>query len=187
MQKSALRKLYKQKRSALSGQKIDELSKKIALHFCNHFEPVDVTHVFMPIKKLKEVNTAFIIDQLHHNDLVTCTSVSDFNTGTMSSIAFTEETEFTTTQFGIPEPIGGPVIDEQQIDRVIVPLLACDTFGNRVGYGKGFYDRFLALCRPDVEKIALSFFELTDDISDCIESDIRMNACVTSKEVFHFT
>ena len=67
-----------------------------------------------------------------------------------------DEMYFEKNQYGIPEPIGGVTVDEKDIDIVFIPLLAFDELGNRVGYGKGYYDRFLSKCRKDVLKIGLS-------------------------------
>jgi 5-formyltetrahydrofolate cyclo-ligase len=54
---------------------------------------------------------------------------------------------------------------------VFVPLLAFDKKGNRVGYGKGFYDAFLSKCKPETIKIGLSFFEAEETIDDVFEND----------------
>ena len=52
--------------------------------------------------------------------------------------------------YGIMEPVDGTIIPYENIDMVICPLLTFDKNGYRVGYGKGFYDRFLTQCRNDV-------------------------------------
>jgi 5-formyltetrahydrofolate cyclo-ligase len=72
------------------------------------------------------------------------------------------------------------------IDVVFVPLLAYDKLGNRVGYGKGFYDKFLNQCKPDVLKIGLSFFEPEELIEDVFENDVKLDFCVTSEKVICF-
>lgn len=69
---------------------------------------------------------------------------------------------------------------------VLIPLLAFDKNGYRVGYGKGFYDRFLAECRPDVVKVGLSVFEPIDEITDLNEFDIKMDFCITPNRVWQF-
>jgi 5-formyltetrahydrofolate cyclo-ligase len=72
------------------------------------------------------------------------------------------------------------------IDLVFIPLLACDLQGNRVGYGKGFYDRFLSKCRYDVKKIGLSFFDPVDKIEDVNVFDIPLDECITPKKTWVF-
>jgi 5-formyltetrahydrofolate cyclo-ligase len=69
---------------------------------------------------------------------------------------------------------------------VFVPLLAFDTLGNRVGYGKGFYDQFLSECQPETIKIGLSFFEAENTITDVFEKDVRLDFCITPKKCYRF-
>ena len=84
------------------------------------------------------------------------------------------------------EPAGGKPVSEDQIDVVIVPLLVFDEKGNRVGYGKGFYDRFLSRCREDVIKIGLSFFDAEKRIDDTDEFDIPLTYCITPGKIYEF-
>ena len=67
---------------------------------------------------------------------------------------------------------------------VLVPLLAFDTKGYRVGYGKGFYDRFLS--KIDVKKVGISLFEAVECIADVHEDDIRLDLCITPKQIYSF-
>ena len=73
-----------------------------------------------------------------------------------------------------------------EIDLVLVPLLAFDKNGYRVGYGKGYYDKFLSNCRPDVIKIGLSFFDAVDEIEDIDDYDLPLNFCVTPQRLYDF-
>jgi len=61
---------------------------------------------------------------------------------------------------------------------VIVPLLICDLNGYRLGYGKGFYDRFLSECRADVLKIGLNYFEPIAQIPG-EDTDIPLDFLIT--------
>ncbi|MDP2160837.1 MAG: 5-formyltetrahydrofolate cyclo-ligase, partial [Flavobacterium sp.] len=88
--------------------------------------------------------------------------------------------------YGIPEPVDGLEVPVAKIDVVFVPLLAYDKNGHRVGYGKGFYDRFLSECKPTTIKIGLSFFEPEDLIEDVFESDIQLNYCITPQTIYIF-
>jgi 5-formyltetrahydrofolate cyclo-ligase len=69
---------------------------------------------------------------------------------------------------------------------VFVPLLAFDEVGNRVGYGKGFYDKFLGNCKKEVIKIGLSFYEAEPEIIDIYTNDIRLNYCITPQNIYKF-
>jgi len=104
----------------------------------------------------------------------------------MNHIHFEDTSELINNEFGIDEPESGNKILEDEIDLVLVPLLAFDKKGFRVGYGKGFYDKFLFNCRIDTLKIGLSFFDPVDEIVDINQFDISLNYCVTPKDVFIF-
>ncbi len=104
--------------------------------------------------------------------------------GELESIEITERTQFATTKWGIREPLGRRLADEREIDLVLVPLLCFDKTGNRVGYGKGYYDRFLAKCRSNCIKVGLSYFGPIDKIEGTHHGDVSLDYCVTPGRVF---
>ena len=67
-----------------------------------------------------------------------------------------------------------------------MPLIIVDKIGNRVGYGKGYYDRFLINCDKKVIKVGLSFFDIIEKIEDTTYNDIRLNYCITPKKIIKF-
>ena len=98
----------------------------------------------------------------------------------------TDNTKINKNEYNISEPVDGIEVPINKLQVVFVPLLAFDKTGNRVGYGKGFYDKFLSECNSDVIKIGLSFFESEVLISDVFEGDVKLDYCVTPKSVFDF-
>ena len=104
----------------------------------------------------------------------------------MTHFLLTDSTRIKKNFYNIPEPVDGIEVPVAKIDVVFVPLLAYDTLGNRVGYGKGFYDIFLSGCKTTTLKIGLSFFPPEEKITDVSENDIRLDYVVTPKEVFAF-
>jgi len=112
--------------------------------------------------------------------------VSDFETCTIAPMQVNDHTEFHLNNYGIEEPVNGTPIDPLLIDLVFVPILICDTAGYRVGFGKGFYDRFLSRCREDVIKIGFSYFEPVEHISDTHQFDIPLSGCITPQSVIVF-
>ena len=70
------------------------------------------------------------------------------------------------------------------IDMVLIPLLAFDQHGYRVGYGKGFYDRFLQ--GISTKKVGLSLFPPVAEITDTDVHDVRMDLCLTPGEIYEF-
>ena len=104
----------------------------------------------------------------------------------MQHFLLTDNTVIKKNNYNIPEPVDGIEILDDKVEVVFIPLLAFDALGNRVGYGKGFYDRFLAKCKPETIKIGLSFFEASAKITDVYESDVRLDYCVTPERVYEF-
>ena len=98
----------------------------------------------------------------------------------------TDNTRIAKNEYNIPEPVDGIEVPSKKIEVVFVPLLAYDKKGNRVGYGKGFYDKFLLDCKPDVIKIGLSFFEPEELITDIFEGDVQLDYCVTPNGIHSF-
>jgi 5-formyltetrahydrofolate cyclo-ligase len=187
MFKHEIRLKYKELRRSLSENQIEELSLAIANEVL--LLPIwekTYFHIYLPIEEQKEVNTEYILHLLSGKDKEICISKSDFETRKMTSILLTDSTKIEKNNYNIPEPVDGIEVPSNKIEVVFIPLLAFDKKGNRVGYGKGFYDKFLAECHPITIKIGLSFFEPEELISDVTTSDILLNYCVTPNKVFKF-
>lgn len=187
MTKAELRKTYKKRRDNLSENTIDEFSLAIANQLLKlPFWDYSFYHIFLAIEEQKEVNTDYILNILSGKDKNILISKSDFGTGDMTNYLLTDNTVIKKNVYNIPEPIDGIEISNDKIEVVFIPLLAFDKTGNRIGYGKGFYDRFLTNCKPGTVKIGLSFFEAENKITDVFESDVRLDYCVTPTEIYKF-
>lgn len=187
MNKKDLRIKYKALRNQLSKEDLDQMSLAIA----NKVLTLEIWrktyfHVFLPISENKEVNTEFILHLLSGKDKEIVISKSNFQTLNMTHFLLTDNTKIKKNQCNIPEPVDGVEVPTNKIEVVFVPLLVFDTLGNRVGYGKGFYDKFLAQCNPKTIKIGLSFFEAEKIIEDFFENDVKLNYCVTPNGVYKF-
>ena len=187
MTKADIRKKYKALREQLSENQIEDKSLAIAnqllqLDIWNH----SFYHIFLPIEEQKEVNTEYILNILAGKDKNIVISKSNFEDYSMSHFLLTDNTTLRKNQYNIPEPIDGIAILPPQIDVIFIPLLAFDIKGNRVGYGKGFYDRFLSECKPKTLKIGLSFFDPEEDI-EVEKNDIRLDYCVTPQKNYRFS
>lgn len=113
-------------------------------------------------------------------------SVANFQDTSMEFYALNEQTIIKTSAFGIPEPQNGETIAAEKIDIVLTPLLGLDEKGYRVGYGKGFYDRFSERTHPDTLFIGVSLFEPISSIIDINEWDKKLNACITPTKYYSF-
>lgn len=166
---------------------IDGLSLQIANQVLNL--PIwDKTyyHIYLSIEEQNEVNTDFILNILSGKDKHIVISKSNFKTFEMTHYLLTDNTVIKKNHFNIPEPVEGIEISTDKIEVVFVPLLAFDKRGHRVGYGKGFYDKFLSECHPKTLKIGLSFFEAEDEIADSSKSDVTLDHCATPERVYKF-
>lgn len=187
MTKAELRKKYKALRDTLSSNQVDDFSITIAnqllkLPIWQH----TYYHVFLSIEEQKEVNTDYILNILSGKDKNIVISKSNFKSGLMTHYLLTDNTVIKKNSYNIPEPVDGIEITPDKLEVVFVPLLAFDNHGNRVGYGKGFYDRFLSECKPETVTVGLSFFEAENTIEDVFERDVKLDYCVTPKNVYRF-
>ena len=187
MQKKELRSKYKALRSQLSENDIETMSMAIA----NQLLALPIWekkyfHIFLPITEQKEVDTELILHLLSGKDKEILISKADFETRKMTHFLLTDNTKIKKNEYNIPEPVDGIEVPSNKIEVVFIPLLAYDKQGHRVGYGKGFYDRFLRECTPETIKIGLSFFEAEDSIKDIHDDDIRMNYCINPKNNYKF-
>lgn len=187
MTKEELRVKYKSLRDNFTTDNIEDLSLDIA----NQALQLPIWnksnyHIFLSIVAKKEINTEYLLQILAGKDKNVILSKSDFKEGTLTHFLLTDNTTIKANAYGIPEPIDGIQVPEQQIDVVFIPLLAFDIQGNRIGYGKGFYDRFLEKCKPGVIKIGLSFFEPEEHIEDIHQNDIPLDYCITPNKTYTF-
>jgi 5-formyltetrahydrofolate cyclo-ligase len=187
MNKKELRIKYKTLRSQLSENDVEEMSLAIANKVLMlPFWKKTYFHIFLPITEHKEVNTEFILHLLSGKDKEIVISKCDFETCHLVHFLLTDNTKIKKNQYNIPEPVDGLEVPTSKIDVVFVPLLAFDNAGHRVGYGKGFYDKFLTECKPETIKIGLSFFEAEEIIEDIFENDVKLDYCVTPNTVCRF-
>lgn len=149
-----------------------------------------VLHTFLPIVRQNEVDTWLIIHRIwqHFPGIKVAVPVADMLTNRLTHYLLTPETPLTENRWGILEPQQNAriTIESEQIDLVLVPLLAFDKRGHRVGYGRGYYDHFLAECRPDCFKVGVSPFEPVEPIADVVPTDVPLNACLTPTQVWRF-
>ncbi|WP_018476589.1 5-formyltetrahydrofolate cyclo-ligase [Pontibacter roseus] len=188
MRKAELRKTMLQRRRALPAEEVAARSQGIADLFFKHFplKPGQTVHVFLPIVKNNEVNTWPIIERLRleQPQVRVVVPVTDAAQNVLTHHHLTEESVLVENAWGIPEPQEAQIVHANEVDLVLIPLLAFDKAGHRVGYGKGFYDRFLADCRPDVVKIGLSLEPPVEEIADPNDFDIPLDYAITPQGVW---
>ena len=184
--KSALRKSFLKKRCALSSQEHADMSFAIANNCLKlPIWHLDYYHIYLPIKAKAEIDTTLILTLLQGKDKQVI--LPRIKGSELEHILLTDITKLKTNILGITEPEKGIKISPEQIDVIFLPLLAWDKTGNRLGYGKGFYDNFLSQCRKNTIKVGLSFFDPVEKIIDIRSKDIQMDFCVNPEGIKKFT
>ena len=187
MDKFNARKKYRQLRGKLSNNQILDLSVKIANNSLN----LDIWeyknyHIFLSIEKNNEVDTNPILNILTAKEKKIIISKSNFEDLSMTNYILDDDVVLELNKYGIPEPKNGQKIKISSIEVVFIPLLCFDKKGNRVGYGKGFYDRFLNELPKKSIKIGLSLFSPEYSIVGINKNDVKLDYCITPKKAFSF-
>lgn len=189
MTKKEARISLRQKRSELTSSDIEKKNDLVLMTFQKLPLPyLDCVHSYLASEKLGEPDTSLILRYLlfRYPGLKIAAPKVDVDHHSMKHFQITGDEHFEKNIYGIEEPVSGDQISPGEIDLVIVPLLAFDKKGNRVGYGKGYYDRFLSECRRDVIKVGLSFFEPVNSIDDTDPYDIPLSYCCTPEKIYNW-
>ena len=127
-----------------------------------------------------EVETAPLIRRLH--EAGTRVALPRIREGDLVAVAYAPGDPVAPTPFGAMEPSGSEIVEPSCLDAVLVPGVAFDRRGARIGYGGGFYDRFLARTRPGVPAIAIGFAVQVVEALPEGHMDRRVDAIVTEDE-----
>ncbi len=189
LSKTDIRKQCLEQRLNLPADAAEALNQGLLEH-CRQldYNGVRWIHTFLPITEKKEVNTWPVIEWLRQQypSIQWVLSRALLSTGEMEHFHWEAHSILVKSRYGIPEPVGGKPVPPETIDLVFVPLLAFDRRGQRVGYGKGMYDRFLKQCRADARTIGLSLFGPLDEIIETDSYDVPLHTVVTPAAIYHF-
>lgn len=188
LDKNKIRKEFRVKRKALSEEEVQASSEQIFLRFKSWLEErssINHIHIFLPIAHHKEVNTFLIRDYLFEKGIKVYTSIIPDGKSNMDTVLIDSNTNYKIDAWGIPIPVNIKPVEPVEIELVLIPLLAFDFNGNRIGFGKGYYDQFLASLKHTVLKMGLSFFPPVKSISS-EKHDIPLDYCITTEKVFTF-
>ena len=176
MTKAEARDLYLKKRQTLGDAEREELNRQILQRILEsgYLDKAETIHIFLSMErthepdtwKLLELKKQFVVPRINKE-------------GKLDHFYYEGLSQLKQSRFGILEPTHGIPANVNKIDLVFVPLVAYDIHGNRVGYGKGYYDRFLKEVRPDCIRAGLSFFEPAEEFSDVEAHDVPLDICFT--------
>lgn len=191
MKKEDIRVLYKEKRATLSLNLKSKMDDLLLIQFQQL--AIDIPSLIMtysPIKELNEFDPQIITDYCYFKNpgqhLFYPVMMERKKHPQIISVIVDDDTIFKTNKYGIEEPVEGIDMIPTEIDLIIVPLLCFDKKGNRVGYGKGYYDRFLKQCRKDCIKIGFSYFDPVEQVDDINKFDVKLDYGITPDTIYQF-
>ncbi|MDO7875207.1 5-formyltetrahydrofolate cyclo-ligase [Hymenobacter sp. ASUV-10] len=194
MLKADLRRAALVRRLALAPVEVANRSEQLGEQLFRHFPVAEWQwlHLFLPLAKRNEPDTWQIIHRVWREKLPLHLAVPVVQPDGISlkHYGLTPETPLLRNRWGIdePDPAAALEVFTAQLNAVLVPLLAIDKTGQRVGYGGGFYDRFLAQCRPGTPFIGLNLLDVPpiERIADVLPTDVPLTACITPSQVWYF-
>lgn len=190
--KKTIRKIKIDQRNQLLEAVLHDLSVQMCNRFLMTFHAkllqINTIHVFLSNEKRKEPNTHYLIKTIQEKfkKLHIVVPKCNFETKTFNHILLEPETEFETNKYGIEEPKTGVIIDPSQINIILVPLLAFDQNGHRLGYGGGFYDKALAQLNTNCIKVGYSLFEMESELLPIELHDIALNCAIWPNGIIKF-
>ena len=184
--KAVLRTEYQKRRDSLTEEQIADCSIQISnLSLTLNIWEYSIYHLFMTNEKNKEIDTSYLLSVIQGKDKQpVIPKIVDDNR--LEHFLLNDQTLLKNNRWGIPEPLCGITINPKQIEVVFVPLLVFDQHGHRVGYGKGYYDRFLDQCSESTLKVGLTFFDPVTKIEDIETHDISLDFALTPEQIYAF-
>ena len=179
------RKKYISLRKNFTSDEVQEMSKKIFELFRENFSVSagQNVHVFLSIEKFNEVETKFFINYFKkHGARIFLPKMIK---GKLIAAELGDEKSLVKNNFGILEPQS---LENEcsHFDLIITPLLYADAEGNRVGYGKGYYDGFFSTINENAVKIGVGFFSPKESVEDIEDHDVTLDYLITPESILSF-
>ena len=180
--KAALRKQYKQIRNQLTMEKVQNNSEKIAAQLFETAFWQNSTVVMLYLSFQNEVVTDMIYERGWQENKIMLIPICSAQNGIMTMSKLTSFEQLVPNRYGIrelPEPLQ-QIVPPETIDLCLIPGIVFDNYGNRLGFGAGYYDRYLAKISPQVPRIALAHScQIYDGILPTDEYDLPMHYMLT--------
>jgi 5-formyltetrahydrofolate cyclo-ligase len=181
--KAALRERIKHIRASMSPDERERHSsriRKLLLTELNGENPV-----LIYVSKPPEVITTGIIGSLLRRGTGVVVPIIQTADCSLRLSYLRDLSSLSASTFSVPEPIGKEIpASPETIRVVVVPMIAYDRNGHRLGYGAGYYDRFLS-SSCHMKKIGIAFSCQEIDSVPADENDVRMDVIITEEGVLH--
>jgi 5-formyltetrahydrofolate cyclo-ligase len=181
--KSSIRQILRQRKDSMTQEERLEKSRRICCHLLEQITDGETVMVYT--SKEKEVNTANLINALlgRGNPIVVPIIVKEDFSLRLSYLK--DPSSLVPSTFGVPEPIGNEIpATGNDVDTIILPMLGFDRTGRRIGYGAGYYDRFLAKNKK-LRKIGIAFSCQECENLPVDENDIPMDCIITEEGIVY--
>jgi 5-formyltetrahydrofolate cyclo-ligase len=181
--KSNIRQILRQRKDSMTPEERLEKSRRICCHLLEQIRDGETVMVYT--SKEKEVNTTPLITTLleHGNPVVVPIIVKEDVSLRLSYLK--DLSALLLSTFGVPEPIGSEIpVTGNSVDTIILPMHGFDRTGRRIGYGAGYYDRFLAK-NPGLRKIGIAFSCQEIENLPVDEKDIPMDCIITEEGIVY--
>ena len=187
MQKIEARQFFLQKRKTLSPAACSKMDDLLLIQFQKmNWEPLSCVGNFYPMEKQNEPNS-FLLTKYLQFLFPTIKIAYPRVLHATNTMEFFEATEtFTQNKWGIREPYPIHKIDVTEMEAVFIPLLGFDTFGHRIGFGKGFYDKYFEHPVKNALRIGISYFEPILKLEDTNQFDVPLTHCITPSKIYEF-
>lgn len=187
MIKSEARKKLMEQRKNLTANECIKLDDLLLIQLQKlDWSNVHCVASFYPLEQHNEPNTLLFAKYLKAiiPDLIMAYPIINANDLTMQFFAETETLQ--QNKYGIMEPLPNQLIEAEFIDAILVPLIGVDEIGHRIGFGKGFYDKYFVNFPADRPRIGISYFEPIPNIQDTHEFDVPLTHCITPWNSYEF-
>jgi len=184
--KANFRKIILQYRMLIDGmlyQKRNTQLCEILAAFIDQHE-VKKIHTFLSIQKNHEPNISLLFERLWAKEVQLVVSKTDFMFKQMRHYYLDNQIELLKNKMGIPEPLNANEASIDDLDMILVPLLVCDREGYRIGYGGGYYDRFLE--ETKALKVGLSLSPPVDRIIQTEKWDVPLDYLITPFKTYKY-
>lgn len=178
MNKSELRKIMSVKRNSLTDEEKIYKSRKIFENLLDTANLADVSCIFIFVSYRSECDTTPIIDYCIDNGIKV--AVPRVNGDKMDFYVIRDKSELSIGSYGILEPVTDTIIYPDEKSLIIMPGLVFDTKGNRIGYGGGYYDKYISEYNLGLKAaICFDFQIVEENIIEVEDTDVVPDMIIT--------